>query len=143
MSPATRMLAWTGTAAVTVTGVAYAVMAYCLPPADAMDVVNHPWQPTALYLHLLAAPLCVFAFGVLWQDHVLPKLRQRSRSRRRSGLLVLACAVPMAVSGYLLQVSVDESWRASWVWVHVATSVAWLVLLAVHVLLPMRVPAAG
>jgi hypothetical protein len=136
-----RVLAWSSTVAVTLTGGVYAVMAYCLEPADPMDVTNHPWQPTVLHLHLLAAPLCLFGFGVLWNDHVWPKLRARGRARRRSGLLLLGVSGPMAASGYLLQTSVDDAWRSFWVVAHVATSLLWVAAFALHVMTPARAAA--
>ncbi|MCA8977742.1 MAG: hypothetical protein KDC98_23660 [Planctomycetes bacterium] len=134
MSPATRALAWSTTAAVAATGGVYAVMAYCMTPDDPMDIVNHPWQPAVLHWHVLAAPLWLFALGVLWQSHVWPKLRSAARARRRTGITLLASSLPMAMSGYLLQTSVDPWWRQLWVVLHVATSICWLVVLTWHVL---------
>ena len=135
MSPATRIMSWATTAAVASTGCAYAVMAYCMSPADPMDVVNHPWQPEVQHWHVLTAPLWLFAFGVLWQNHVWPKLRLRSRPRRRSGIVLLLLAIPMALSGYLLQTAEAENWRRVWVVVHMAASLLWLAALGGHVIL--------
>jgi len=43
------------------TGVVYAGMRYLLAPADPFAVVNHPLPPTIQHLHVLVAPLLVFA----------------------------------------------------------------------------------
>lgn len=134
MKPATRLLIWSTTCAVGGTGLTYAWMAYCIEPRDEMDAVNHPWQPALMEWHLLTAPLWMFAFGVIWQSHVWPKLRAGNRARRRTGLALLALAIPMAASGYLLQISIEDRWRALWVWVHVSASLLWLCALAAHCL---------
>lgn len=132
MTPAQRWIAWSSTAAVAGTGLVYAWMAYCLSPADPMDLVNHPWQPAVRELHVLTAPLWLVAFGALWSGHAAAKLRTGGPTRRRSGLAALALAVPMAASGYLLQVAVDDGWRSLWCQVHVGSSLAWLGGFAAH-----------
>jgi hypothetical protein len=131
MTPALRAATWSATAAVGVTGLVYGFMAYCLPESP-MDVVNHPWQPTMLHLHVLAAPMWLVVLGAVWYAHVLPKLREPAR--RRSGLALVALAVVMAGSAYLLQTAVEPSVRSLWKVTHVATSLAWLLVLAAHVL---------
>jgi hypothetical protein len=40
--------------------------------------------------------------------------------------------VPMIASGYLLQVTVEESWRTVWIGVHIVTSGLWLVAFIAH-----------
>lgn len=116
---------------VTITGVVYAVMRYLMHPADEWAVVNHPWQPHAQHLHLLAAPLLVFVVGFAWSRHALPKLRNGDAGRS-SGLGLMAGFVPMTVSGALIQTAVDPAWRAVWVVVHLAASGLWLTALALH-----------
>jgi hypothetical protein len=97
MTPALRAATWSATAAVATTGLVYGFMAYCLPESP-MDVVNHPWQPTMLHLHVLAAPMWLVVLGAVWYAHVLPSVR--------------------------------SLWKVT----HVATSLAWLLVLAAHVL---------
>ena len=119
------------------TGVVYAVMVHLVEPADEWAVVNHPWQPHVQHLHVLVAPLLVFAVGLLWRGHVVARLRNGSR-RRPSGLSLLGLFVPMTASGYLLQVAVDPWWRSVWAWLHLATGVLWLASFAAHALLGRR-----
>ncbi len=114
------------------TGLAYAWMLWFVAPSDEFAVVNHPWQPHALHLHVLFAPFLVFAVGVIWRRHVWFGWTGPSRERRRSGIATALTFAPMVVSGYLLQVASDEVWRRAWIWVHVATSVLWLLGYAVH-----------
>lgn len=120
------------TVLVGVTGLVYGVMRYLLRPSDEFAVVNHPWQPTVQHLHVLLAPVLVFAAGLLWRAHVQPSLRHGVAARRRSGWIGLLAMAPMAASGYLLQVSVEPGWRVFWVAVHVATSLAWLTAYGLH-----------
>ena len=117
--------------AVAGTGLVYAWMRYLVAPADGWAVVNHPWQPLVQHLHVLAAPLLVFAIGLIWSVHVLGKLQNGHRVRA-SGLGLMALFLPMVASGYLLQVAVDPGWRQTWIWIHVASSLLWVAAFAFH-----------
>jgi hypothetical protein len=117
--------------AVSGTGLVYAWMRYLLQPADEWAVVNHPWQPLVQHLHVLSAPLLVFAIGLIWSVHALAKLRNGRRGRA-SGLGLMALFLPMAASGYLLQVAVDPEWRRRWIVIHIVSSLLWVGALAVH-----------
>ena len=118
------------------TGLIYAWMRYFAEPQDPWSPIRHPWQPTLQHLHVLLAPLLVFALGFLWRQHVWPGLSLGMRERRRSGLALTAVAVPMAASGYLLQTATDETWRKVWIAIHLATSLLWLLAYAAHQLQP-------
>ena len=117
--------------AVSGTGLVYAWMRFLVEPVDEWAVVNHPWQPLLQHLHVLAAPLLVFAVGLIWSGHVAAKLRN-GRRNRVAGVGLTALFLPMAASGYLLQVAVDPAWRARWVWVHVAASLLWIGTFIAH-----------
>lgn len=117
--------------AVAGTGLVYAWMRYLVEPADEWAVVNHAWQPHLQHLHVLAAPLLVFAVGLIWSGHVAAKLRN-GRRNRVAGVGLTALFLPMAASGYLLQVAVDPVWRERWIWVHVAASLLWIGAFIAH-----------
>ena len=118
------------------TGLVYGWMLYCLPPAEddpfSITVVNHPWQPEVKNLHVLCAPLLVFAIGAIWHGHVWQRIKSGFPARRRVGLLLAALALPMVASGYLLQTSVDEGWNRVWVWTHGLSSVLWILAFVGH-----------
>lgn len=114
------------------TGLVYAWMIYLSRPADPYSLVNHPLQPQAQHLHVLFAPLLVFAVGLVWHRHVWSHFRRGVPARRRSGVSLLAMLVPMVVSGYLIQTAVDGGWRKVWVGVHLAASGMWLLAYAAH-----------
>ncbi len=114
------------------TGIVYAVMRYLLEPTDEWAVVNHPWQPHLQHLHVLVAPLLVFACGLIWHRHVAGNLRRGKPRGGRSGPGLLLALAPMVVSGYLIQTTVSESWRQAWIVVHLVSSGAWLLVFAGH-----------
>jgi hypothetical protein len=124
------------------TGGVYAWMLYALEPADEYALVNHELQPTFQHLHVWFAPLLVLMAGVLWRAHVAPQLRSERRARRRSGLALLALLLPMVLSGYSIQVVSEQTWRNTWVSVHVASSVLWCVAMLVHLVARARVRPA-
>lgn len=108
------------------TGLVYGWMLYLVHPADPYAVVNHPWQPHVQHLHILVAPLLVFAAGLIWQRHIWPHWRNGVRKGKKTGLSLALTLVPMVISGYLIQTAVDESWRKAWVAVHLVASGLWL-----------------
>jgi uncharacterized membrane protein YgdD (TMEM256/DUF423 family) len=105
------------------TGLAYGWMKYLLRGSDPYAVVHHPLQPLMLKLHILVAPVLVFALGVLAVRHIGPQLANGIVAARRSGVLTTAVAAPMVLTGYLIQVLSDERWLR-WVgWGHILLGV--------------------
>jgi len=131
MTRAEAWCIWIASLLVAGTGIVYGVMRYALTPADPLAVVNHPWQPQVQHLHVLLAPTLVFAVGLIWRRHVWAGLKARGRAFR-SGLTLALTAFPMVVSGYLLQVAIDDAWRKRWIGVHLVTSGLWVVGLLAH-----------
>lgn len=130
-----RFEAWTTHAATLLvggTGLVYAWMRYLVHPADPFAVVNHPLQPFVQHLHILVAPLLVFAAGLMWHQHAWAYWRRGVQRHRRSGASLLFTLVPMVVSGYLIQTAVDGGWRRAWVIVHLAASGLWLLGYLAH-----------
>jgi len=113
------------------TGLVYGWLRYLAAPDDEFSVA-HPWQAAAQHLHVLAAPLLVFAVGLVWRGHVWLGYRLGNGVRRPSGILLAGLAAPMIVSGYLIQVAVEPAWRTAWVALHLATSALWLVGALAH-----------
>ena len=120
-------------------GIVYAIMKYLLRSDDPFAVINHPWQPAMLDLHVLAGPVMVFGLGLIAQDHILGQMRRPGSSRGRgSGILALASVLPMIATGYLIQVASGESWRKACVVIHLATGGVYLVAFAVHLYVAWR-----
>jgi hypothetical protein len=114
------------------TGLVYALMRYLMKPVDPYAVVHHPLQPHVQHLHVIVAPLLVFAVGVSWQRHIAPRLRRRGMQRYRSGITIVTSFLPMVLSGYLIQTTTGETWRNVWIVVHLASSILWLTGYLVH-----------
>lgn len=119
-------------ALVVLTGLALGWALFFAEPADDFAVVNHPWQPEFLHAHVLSAPLFVFAVGLIFERHVWLRVRNGHRAGRRSGLGLFALLLPMVLSGYALQVCESLEARSAWSWVHVVTSVLWLLAWIAH-----------
>ena len=117
---------------VTGTGLVYFYMKYLLTPSDEFAVINHSWQPTMLALHILAAPVFIAFFGMLFRSHTLSKLMAHSATNRRSGWISVVSFGTMALSGYLLQVASSPAWVTSMVGAHVIASSVFVVAYVVH-----------
>lgn len=127
-----RWIVWIAAGAVTATGTAYGILRYLLATTDEFGLVTHPAEPLALKLHVLTAPLLVFAAGMIAVRHVLAHLQQGVRTGRRSGVTALVAVVPMIASGYAIQVVTDERWIVALAWVHGVTGVGFALGAAAH-----------
>lgn len=138
----TRWEAWsfhTVLIVLSVTGVLLFVMKYLMENHDPFQLVNHPWQPMMLDLHILAAPGLVLVLGMIWSSHVAGKLRTRSRSNRRTGILLLAAFPVMVLSGYLIQILVHPTLSVSAVIMHAVSSAIFVLAYVWHQWLTLRI----
>lgn len=134
-----RLEAWLShlsTLVVSLTGFIYAYMNYVMKPQDPFSVVNHPWQPTIMEIHILAAPVFVLLLGIMVHSHILLKLQNGGKTARKSGLLLIPLFVLMTASGYLLQVV--PSWRKILVVVHLISGFLWFTFYVTHQVASIR-----
>ena len=117
------------------TGLIWLWMRYLLEPEDEFALINHPWEPMTEKIHLITAPLLVFAIGIIWRTHVINKIEQRSSLRRKSGSILCGLFFPMTISAYCLQTAQDEFARNFWLVTHLATGVLWIGFYLGHQLL--------
>lgn len=122
----------------TISGVVFAFMKYFMTSDDPFAVANHPAQPFFLDAHVLAAPVALFGFGLIYRSHIWRKYTQKNGGRRKSGLSSMVLIVPMAFSGYLLQVSADETMREVMAVTHWITSGVFVVAYLAHQLVRRR-----
>jgi len=135
MSGFERALVSVSTAWVVLTGAVYFWMKYLMSNDDPFSVIHHPWQPGALSLHVVGGPVAVFALGLIARDHILERLRDRRQRRGRgTGLVLVGLALPMIVTGYLLQVVTDETMKRVLVMAHVASGGIYAALFLGHLL---------
>ena len=123
---------------VAVTGVAYLYMKFVMAATDPFAVINHPWQPAVLSLHIVAAPIFIAFFGMLFRSHTLRKLVSPNPGNRRTGWTTLVSFSTMALTGYLLQVASDPAWLSALVWAHVSTSLIFVVGYGAHLVIGWR-----
>lgn len=130
-----------GSFLVTVTGLAYGWMKYLLRSDDPFAVINHPWQPAVLKLHILAAPVLVFGVGLIAVRHVLAHWLAGVSHARRTGVTAAVTVLPMVLSGYLIQAAAEATWLSIAVWTHVVTGLVYGAAFAAHQLLVRGRPA--
>ena len=129
-------------AVIAVSGFAFLVMKYFMASDDPFALVNHPWQPAMLHIHVLASPPLIMMFGILLNGHILRKLRVGQVANRRSGIASLATFGAMVASGYLLQVISAELLLKALVVAHVASGAAFVLTYVSHLLISVRLSRA-
>ena len=127
-----RILLWGSSLLVGVSGILYALMKYLMTTDSPYAVVNHPLQSLVLKIHIVSAPLLVFAIGVVFMRHIWDQWRSGLPRGRVSGLWTLLTLVPMAFSGYLIQSVTHDGWLLALIVVHVVTGGAYLVGFIAH-----------
>ena len=109
--------------------------AFFPPIDDAFSAIHHPLQPWALDLHVLAAPILVFAFGWIYKDHVLGKAAAPGVPAKRSGLSTGLLFFLMLVSGYWLSTITSEALHKPVVVAHVGAGLLFVGAYGVHLAL--------
>jgi len=132
VSPLERSLLWIGASGTFVTGAVYAWMKYVLTSDDPYAVVHHPLQPWMLKLHILFAPVLVFAIGLVFTQHIWKRWRTGGSAGRRSGLTTLLTALPMVASGYLIQTVTGGPLLTGLIVVHLAAGTVYAVFFFAH-----------
>src|SRR5688572_3581016 len=136
-----RWQAWLShltTILVGVSGIAYLWMKYFMSTEDPFSLVNHPLQPHALKLHLLIAPLLVFAFGLIFESHIANRLRLGTALNRRSGIISVFTFALMTGSGYLLQISSAASLSQTALVLHLASSGLFVLSYLMHQIVTVK-----
>ncbi len=119
-------------AAVSLTGVAYGAFKYFVPGSDPDSRIGHPLQTLFLKAHILVAPATLFAIGLIFRRHALARIRNGEPNGRRSGAVMFWLLLPMAVTGYLVQVFVETTAVSAAAWSHAGLGVAFLLGYAFH-----------
>jgi hypothetical protein len=125
--------------AVAVTGFAYLWMKYFVQNPDPFAVVNHPWESAMLQLHVLASPLFILIFGIVFNSHVVKKLGIARLPNRKTGLWSLGLFAAMLASGYLLQVMTSAAVLRAMVVLHVGSGALFSATYVAHLVISARV----
>ncbi len=130
-----RWEAWVNHAAwslVALSGLVYGVLKYFLTSSDPDSRLGHPWQPFVLAVHLVAAPIAIFALGLVFRRHALKRLTTGEPERRRTGIVMTLLAIPLALSGSVVQVLTGDAARRWTGWAHAALGLVYAVGYALH-----------
>ena len=84
----------------------------------------------------------MFALGLVFGGHALQRLKTGEEPGRASGVGLLALAVPLVLTGPLIQVLTGEAARQWTGWAHAGLGVVYAAAYAGHLLKP-RPPAEG
>jgi len=121
-------------AVVGLTGLAYGAMKYFMAGSDPDSRVGHPWQQPMLKIHVLTAPLMIFALGLVFSGHALARFRAGEDTGRASGAGLLALAAPLVLTGPLIQVLTGDAARRWTGWIHAGLGVVYILAYAAHLL---------
>lgn len=132
---------WLSTAATALTGVGLIWTKYFVTSEETWAVVNHPWEPWLLKAHILAAPALIFAVGLIASRHIWQHYRAGIRWGRKVGIATVLMAVPMVLTGYLIQVLTDRGWLGAMAIAHIVFSLIFTVTLVLHRVFVYRRPA--
>lgn len=131
MSRGQVLLLHASVAVVALTGGVFAGMKYGMHTDDPFAVANHPLQPWMLAAHVIAAPLLVFAFGWMFQEHVVTKYL-RGAPNRFTGVASALLFGVMTFSAYFLQVSTNEALQKTMRVTHWVSSGLFVAFYVVH-----------
>ena len=130
-----RWLHHSANIAVGISGLIYFYMLYVIEPAetDEFSVLNHPYQNLILNIHILMAPLLIFAVAYTAKSHIVAKVKKRYKGPgRKSGVLMVALFIPMVMSAYIMQTTSNEGLRQVMVYTHNTTSIFWVLTYIIH-----------
>jgi hypothetical protein len=125
------------------TGLVYGWLRYYGRVPGEFGIEPHPLQGLVQHLHVLAAPLLLFALGMTVRGHLASKLRTGIREGLHSGLGLGFLILPMVAAGYLVQVATAPTWRLAFAWVHGVASLLFLVVYLMHGIRAWLKPDAG
>jgi len=115
------------------TGAIYYVMKDWMRPRDPFSVLGHPWQPHVLAAHVLVGPVAIFALGLIAREHIIERIVSgRPQTGRRTGLFISSLALPMVLSGYLLQVVTAPAPRGFVSLLHLVSGLLFALLFVSH-----------
>ncbi len=91
-------------------GTIYGAVKYLMQVETEYGIRPHPQQDVWLSMHVLLSPLLVFAFGMLWQNHIV-KMYINAIIKRKSGISLVVIMFLMIITGYLTQIIYQADWQ--------------------------------
>ena len=107
------------------------------PPEETeleMFAVEHRWQPLLTTIHIVVAPVLVFAVGFIWTEHIWKRIGFKNAQRRNTGIVLVLVFVPLVLGGYCLQVVESETFRSALGWIHAGAGVLFAACYVSHLI---------
>lgn len=130
---------WTlrvGYATATATGLGYGYLKYFSQVDGEFGPVPHCFQGPLQHVHILAAPIMVFAFGIAVRGHAVGMLKHHVQRGRKTGIALLAVGGLMIFGGYLIQIVTGHLARNAAAWIHGLASALFVLIYIAHWLKP-------
>lgn len=118
-------------------GCIYGVYKYFFQIETEYGIRPHPQQEIWQTIHILLSPLLIFAFGLLWQNHIV-KMYEKALMKRKSGISLVITMLVMIFSGYLVQVVYQPDWQKYSAYLHIGISLVFGFAYIIHHFLGRR-----
>lgn len=113
-------------------GASYGVLKYFFYSVTEFGEVPHAWESIARGAHLLTGPFFLLSAGSLISIHAIPKAGSKSNQKKKSGFSLLFGVLFLSLTGYALQIAVENSTRTIFQWAHWVSIILWVGSLMVH-----------
>ena len=117
---------------ISIQGIIYFYFKYFMQSETPFGARPHGFTSTMLHLHILLVPFLIIGLGYLLSIHILPKLKLKKSSRRKSGIALLITLILSILSGYLLQMGFELKTSQMIGWLHIGISFIWILLFTWH-----------
>jgi len=132
MSRFERWNLWVTTVLVIATGAGLFVTKYLFSTSEPWAVINHPWQPWFLKVHIVVSPLLIFAVGTITIRHIWAHYRSGQARGRHTGIVTALVTIPMIGTGYLIQVITAVGWVQAMAIAHIVFGTVYALGLSAH-----------
>lgn len=112
------------------TGIIYYLFIHFFKVETDYGIRPHFLQQWFQASHILISPMLVFMVGILFIPHILKNLH--GRYKKRSGITLIVIFFIMTFSGYWIQVSKSDLTIDLSTWLHLATSLIWIIVYLLH-----------
>lgn len=112
-------------------GIIYYFVKYFMALETEYGIRPHFLQSYIQGVHIVLSPLLIFAFGLLFKDHII-KMFKNAIYKRKTGITLSATMVIMIFSGYLVQVIYQAQAKIIIAYVHIGISLVFTVAYLIH-----------
>lgn len=113
-------------------GIVYLIFRYFYKIDGPFGEESSSYQKYFQYAHILLVPFLIFGIGLIWNEHIWPKLQSQNSYKRRSGIFLIILFITMSISGYFVQLPLALQTRNYIGISHSAIGVFWVVVFYYH-----------